>query len=157
MILSSPTIRVNREAVAIKRNFAFPKTSSITIASSSNCLVSYPGHWYGESYPAAEMQSMYSTPRVDWVELIVFIDPGNTYQCCQNRKISINFNGMSTYLVLFYDQILRNHVHCTFIFTFFCVVVFQEDMLRTVQTRKFNFWNRSTWNKERPKQYYRSW
>ena len=33
-----------------------PKHSSITEASPSDCLPSYPGHLLGESYPSAEMQ-----------------------------------------------------------------------------------------------------
>ena len=32
-----------------------PQSSSITEASPSDCLVSYPGHLLGESYPSAEM------------------------------------------------------------------------------------------------------
>ena len=40
--------------------FCIPQSSSITEASPSNCLVSYPGHSLGESYPSAEMQSVYS-------------------------------------------------------------------------------------------------
>ena len=31
----------------------------------SDCLVSYPGHSLGESYPTAEMQSVYSAASVD--------------------------------------------------------------------------------------------
>ena len=38
-----------------------PKISSITGASPSDSLVSYPGHSLGESYLSAEMQSVYST------------------------------------------------------------------------------------------------
>ena len=36
------------------------QSSSITEASPSNFLVSYPGHSLGESYPSIEMQSVYS-------------------------------------------------------------------------------------------------
>ena len=42
------------------------QTSSTAEASPSNCLVSYPGHSFGKSYPSAEMQSMYSTVPADW-------------------------------------------------------------------------------------------
>ena len=35
----------------------------------------------------------------------------------------IVFNGMVTHLGLFYPKMLENRVHCTFILTFFCVVV----------------------------------
>ena len=42
------------------------QSSSITRASLSDCLVSYPGHSLRESYPSVEMQSMYSTALADW-------------------------------------------------------------------------------------------
>ena len=32
-----------------------PQSSSITGVSPSDCLLSYPGHLLGESYPSAEM------------------------------------------------------------------------------------------------------
>ena len=32
----------------------------------SDCLMSYPGHSLGDSYPSAEMQSVYSTAPADW-------------------------------------------------------------------------------------------
>ena len=40
------------------------QSSSITGALSSDCLVSYLEHSLGESYPWAEMQSVYSTAPV---------------------------------------------------------------------------------------------
>ena len=43
------------------------QTSSITGISPSDCLVSYPGHSLGESYPWAEKQSVYSTAQAVWV------------------------------------------------------------------------------------------
>ena len=43
-----------------------PLRSSITGASSSDCLVSYPGQTLEESYPSEEMQSVYSTAPADW-------------------------------------------------------------------------------------------
>ena len=43
------------------------QSSSITGASPSNCLVSYPGHLLGEeSYLSAEMQLVYSTALIHW-------------------------------------------------------------------------------------------
>ena len=42
------------------------KISNISWTSPSDCLVSYPGHFLGESYPSAEMQSMYTTAPADW-------------------------------------------------------------------------------------------
>ena len=43
-----------------------PQSSSITEASPSDSTVSYIGHSLGESYPSAEMQSVYSTAPADW-------------------------------------------------------------------------------------------
>ena len=43
-----------------------PKNSSITGASPSNCLVSYPGYSLAGSYPSAEMKSVYSAAAADW-------------------------------------------------------------------------------------------
>ena len=39
-------------------------------ASQSDCLASYPGHPLGggESYPSAEIQSVYSTSPADWAD-----------------------------------------------------------------------------------------
>ena len=44
-----------------KEVLRFPQNSSITGAWPSDCLMSYPGHSLGDSYPSAEMQSVYST------------------------------------------------------------------------------------------------
>ena len=43
-----------------------PPNSSITKASSSDCLVSYPGHPLGKSYHTVEIKSMYSAAPADW-------------------------------------------------------------------------------------------
>ena len=43
-----------------------PQSSSITGASSSDCLVSYIGHSLGESYLSVEIQSVYSTASANW-------------------------------------------------------------------------------------------
>ena len=51
--------------MAIKVYSTFPQSSSITGALPSNCLVPYPGHSLGESYPSTEMQWMYSTALAD--------------------------------------------------------------------------------------------
>ena len=44
------------------------QSSSITGASPSDCLVSYPGHLLGvwETNPFAEMQTVYSAAPADW-------------------------------------------------------------------------------------------
>ena len=41
------------------------QNSSITGASLSDCLISYPGDLMGELYPSAEIQSVYSTTPAD--------------------------------------------------------------------------------------------
>ena len=58
--------RVNLGAMAIKGVLRIPQRFSISGASSSDCLVSYPGHASGVgSYPCAKMKLMYSTsPRI---------------------------------------------------------------------------------------------
>ena len=78
-----------------------PQTSNFTVASPSDCLGSYPGHslvrvsafyrdtvgvFYnpadcstlGESYPSAEMQSLYSATPADWATL------GESYPVCRD-------------------------------------------------------------------------
>ena len=48
-----------------ERVLCIPQSSSITEASTSYCLVSYPGHSLGEFHPSAVMQSVYSTAPAD--------------------------------------------------------------------------------------------
>ena len=50
-----------------------PQSSSITGISPSDYLVSYPGHSLGESYPPAEMQSVYSTTPINWANQMKMI------------------------------------------------------------------------------------
>ena len=47
-----------------------PQSSSITEASPSDCLVSYPGHSLGESYPSAGMQLVFSSALAHWAIVI---------------------------------------------------------------------------------------
>ena len=49
-----------------ERVLRIPQSSSITGASQSDCLMSYPGHTLGEFYPYAEMQSVYSVAPAEW-------------------------------------------------------------------------------------------
>ena len=46
-----------------KRVLRIPQSSSSTGAWPSDCLVSYPGYVFKESYPTAEMQSVYSAAK----------------------------------------------------------------------------------------------
>ena len=59
--------RVDLGAMAMKGLSAFPQSSGITGTLPSRCLVLYPGYSLGESYPSAEMQSVYSATPADWV------------------------------------------------------------------------------------------
>ena len=51
-----------------KRVSHIPQSSSITGASLSDCLMSYPIHLLGESYPSAEKQTVYSTALANWAK-----------------------------------------------------------------------------------------
>ena len=57
---------LSREGKATNRYSAFPQSTSITGTSPSDCLVSYPGHSLGRSYPSAEKQSVYSAAPANW-------------------------------------------------------------------------------------------
>ena len=59
---SSPGGDGNEEVLCI------PQSSSITEASSSDCLELYPGQSLGKSYLSAEIQSVYSTTRSEWAK-----------------------------------------------------------------------------------------
>ena len=55
-----------------------PQRSSITEASTSDCLMSYPGNSLVKSYSSADIQSVYSAgPAADWalkyVDLITYL------------------------------------------------------------------------------------
>ena len=43
-----------------------PQSSSTAGTSPSDCLVSYPGHSLGGSYPSAEVKSVHSTAPANW-------------------------------------------------------------------------------------------
>ena len=47
-----------------------PQSSSNTWTK-SDCLFLYPGHSFGESYPSAEMQTMYSAVPANWTRMDV--------------------------------------------------------------------------------------
>ena len=50
-----------------------PQNSSITGASPSDCLMSYPGHSLGESYFSAKMQLVYFTAPPDWAKVYFWL------------------------------------------------------------------------------------
>ena len=53
------------ESNSNERVLYIPKISSITQTSPSDCLVLYPGHLLGRSYPSAVMQLVNSTVPAD--------------------------------------------------------------------------------------------
>ena len=68
MTLSGATIsgQNGRKSDGNKEILRIPQSFSITGASLSEFLVSYPRYSLGESYPSVEMQSVYSTTPADW-------------------------------------------------------------------------------------------
>ena len=66
-----------------------PQSSKITEASPSDSFVSYPGRLQEESYPFAEIQSVYSTVPADWTEVKLGFYPlkirQNLYLQCQEK------------------------------------------------------------------------
>ena len=60
---------VDLGAMIMRGVLCIPQSSSITGTSPSDCLVFYPGHSLGESYPSAEMQSVYSTAPGAWATI----------------------------------------------------------------------------------------
>ena len=68
--------------------------SSITGTSTSDRLVSYPGHSLGVSYPSAEVQSVYFTAPADWasrpnnVEADQLVNENADFM--ENNEVSIN-------------------------------------------------------------------
>ena len=59
---------VHLGAMVMKGCSTFPKSSSITGNSPSDCLVSYLGHSFGGGYISAEVQSLYSIAPGDWAK-----------------------------------------------------------------------------------------
>ena len=61
-----------------------PQSSIITGASPSDCFMPYPGHSLGESYPLAEMQSVYSAAPADWAKCYLFASSTESeyWPCC---------------------------------------------------------------------------
>ena len=60
--------RVDLGVMAIKGVLCISQRFSVTGASPSDCLVSYPKHSLGESYPSAEIQSVYSAAPANWAK-----------------------------------------------------------------------------------------
>ena len=58
--------RVDLGGIAAKGYSTFPKAGALL----SDCLVSYPGPLFKESYSSAEMQLVYSAGPDDWTKLV---------------------------------------------------------------------------------------
>ena len=65
-IYSKDSINKTLSGATAPSVLCIPQSSSITGASPSDCLVSYPEHSLKESYPSAEMQLVYSAAQADW-------------------------------------------------------------------------------------------
>ena len=68
----------------------------------SDCFMSYPGYTLGESYPSAEMQSVYSTAPVGWGRVTVNrqklgADLGERLQRKKSEKLEHSPFCVSTY------------------------------------------------------------
>ena len=59
---SGPGSNGNEEVLHIFQSF------TITGATPSDCLVSYPGHSLQESYPSAKMRLVYSAAQANWAK-----------------------------------------------------------------------------------------
>ena len=54
--------------MAVKEYSAFLKAPALLEPHQLLCLVLYPGHSFGESYPSEEIQSEYSVVPSDWTK-----------------------------------------------------------------------------------------
>ena len=66
-----------------KWGLCIPQSSSIIGASPWYCLVSYPGHTLGESYPSAEMHLVNSAAPADWARLC------NPHEVMESKSVHI--------------------------------------------------------------------
>ena len=65
--LSGDTTQSGHRSDGSEGVLRIPQSSSLAGKSSSDCLVSFSGHSLQQSYPSAEMLSVYSTAPADWV------------------------------------------------------------------------------------------
>ena len=81
-----------------KGGLRIPQSSSITAVSLSDCLLSYPGHLSGKSYPSTEMQLVYYTALADRAKYTMGqIDLFENYlyvigPCEKNNKITLKLH-----------------------------------------------------------------
>ena len=118
-----------------------PQSSSINGTSASYCLVSYPGHTLGGSYPCVGVQSVYSTTPADWVSDQVLIFVIVYYFQIWNKKEHniINSRDILYHMshvywgVRYYDIVVHNVNHLS-------GYVLLEGHLFTVLRTLRNFW-----------------
>ena len=68
-----------------------PQSSGITGTLPSDCLVSYPGHSWEESYHSAEVQSVYFTTPADWaIQWLIYhkTQPNETKPNLKSKSIT---------------------------------------------------------------------
>ena len=64
-----------------ERVLCIPQISSFTGSSPSDCLMIYPGHSLGKSYPSAEIQLVYSSAPADWAIMLTSIFLYLNFEC----------------------------------------------------------------------------
>ena len=74
------------------------QSPNIIGTSPSDCLRSYLGHSLGESYPSAEVQSVYSTAPADWAI--------GQHKCCNERRWLLISHAV--YLGMFFKHYASN-------------------------------------------------
>ena len=83
--------------------FCISQSSSITESSALDCLVAYPGHPLGESYPSAEMQLVYSAVLANWVTFGI-----------EGKIAAVIFKKLCINVVLTFTIRIMNFSHCFF-------------------------------------------
>ena len=84
-----------------ERELCIPQSSSITEASPSDCLVSYPRHSLGESYLSADIQSVYSTVPADWaINVLVPKSVSLIFSRIPFKKVSEYFSMQTVYVFI---------------------------------------------------------
>ena len=98
-----------------------PQSSSITVASPSDCLVSYAGHSFAEFNLSSEMQSVYSTTSADWVRIIwikILDSVVKKRNCPSSRKLLkltiYSYNTIRLHNSSKYSSISTGHRICRF-------------------------------------------
>ena len=70
-LTDTTTLGLNELEFSGNEGGAHIPNNSKTLASPSDCLVSYPGHLLADFIPSTEMQSAYSITPANWVTLLI--------------------------------------------------------------------------------------